>query len=194
MEVIERLYLIDIITVILCLRISYIAVFRGFLNEAFKVLGLFCGVLLSFHYYPVFAEKLGGLTPFLNAKYTNFIFFLIIFLSIMGVFSLVRRIFAAFIKKEDFSVGERWFALLLGGVRFVILTSMIFFCLNLYSKNPAYLNDSVSYRVLRRAAPKIYLVSLGIFNNFYPKAELNKEVEEYYETRSLISGNSKERH
>jgi len=195
MEIIDGLYLIDIIALILCLRIIYISVFRGFLNEGFKVVGLLCAALLAFHYYPALAHKIGAAIPFLNAKYVDFIFFFVIFFSIMGVFSVVRRILAVFYKREESpSAGERWFALLLGAVRFVVLTSVIFFFLNLYSINPAYFSDSISYLFFRKAAPKMYLVSFNIFNKFYPEIKLNKEVEEYYEARNIILGNSKKGH
>ncbi|MBU1121097.1 MAG: CvpA family protein [Candidatus Omnitrophica bacterium] len=166
------------------MKVIYTAVSKGVVNEAFKASGIFIGSLFSFHYYLQVAAKLEANLPFLNKKYLFFTVFLLIFLGILAVFSVLRKIVAFLYKKEEFSVKERWISFFIGGLRFVLLASVILFFLHLYSLNEKYYGKSVSYRLLKKVAPKVYLVSLD-FLNFYKidtQKELNKEVKKYYES------------
>ncbi|UCD15318.1 MAG: CvpA family protein [Candidatus Omnitrophota bacterium] len=194
MGIIERLYVIDFIVAALCLKVVYTAVSRGLVNEIFKSTGLLIGSLFAFHYYPHLAAKVEANFPFLNKKYLSFVLFLLIFLGVMTVFSIVRKIVAFLYKKEEISVKERWVSFIIGGLRFVFLSSIIFFLMHLYSFNQRHYSKSISYSVFKNVAPKVYLVSLD-FLNFYkigsPKGS-NKEVKKYYEIRTPLSGNNKE--
>lgn len=196
MEIIEKLELIDLFFLILCLRISYIAVSGGILKEILKILGLLCGSILAFHYYPFLAIRIEDkflFLSFLRQKERSFCFvsYLLIFVATLIVISLLRGIVIYFFKKEKISIKEKLSSLFAGLLRFVFLASIIIFFFYLTSLHPKYYSNSVSYRVFKNIAPQTYLVFFKFYNKFDSQIKINKEVEEYYETKKFLSGSNK---
>jgi len=182
--------IIDIFFLILCLRIIYIAVSRGIVSEGFKLIGTLLGGLCAFRWYK-FLDTYTGRVPFLNRQYLDFISFLAIFLSIHAIISLIRFIITSLFKRKEIPVKERWISLFVGMVRAVFLSSVFVFMMHLSSPNPQYLTQSKSTRIFKNIAPKIYLVVARTMSGASGEESLtNKEVREYYETATFLSGDN----
>lgn len=190
MERIPPSVIIDIFFLILCLRISYIAVSRGIVCEGFKLIAVLVSGLCSFQWYK-FLDTYTGRVPFLNKQYLDFISFLVIFFSIHTIISLIRFIITSLFKRKEIPVKERWISLFVGALRAVFLSSIILFMLHLSSFNPQYLAQSISLRTFKNIAPKLYLITAEIASGAGDKKSLiNKEVREYYETAAFLSGDN----
>ncbi len=186
MEVSGISALIDIFFLILCLRVIYIAVSRGIPSESFKLAGLLIGSFLAFAYYPYVGKVINDKIPILKKEYFHFVSFFFILLGVVIVFSLARLITAILFKREKIPYKERWVALIMGVLRFCLLSSVILFILHLSPLKPKHLNESITYGILKNVAPKYYLVTHKIYELFEPKAILNEEVRDYYETEKYL--------
>ena len=192
MEILKSVTVIDFIFIILCLRILYTAVTRGLVSESLRLLGSVLAAIFAFQFYSLGAEWVVVILPFVKGKVPSVISFLIIFVSIKVAFSLLAGIIGAFFGREYTSVAERWFSLLIGGVRFAVLGSICVYVLFLSSLNPDVYAGSPMVRVCKKVAPAFYLGFMDLYQKVHPTAAINEEVQTYYETQSLVSGDSQE--
>jgi len=183
MEITARAAFIDLFFLILCLRIIYVSVSKGVLQENFKVVGIFISSFFAFQYFSLLTNNINSKISFLNPKYLYFISFLLIFLGIGIVFNLLWLIISLLFKQEQKEIGQpqKWLGFFLGSFRAFFLSSIIIFLLYLSPLNSQYFNDTISYRVFKNIAPKIYQLFFKFYSKFNTEARLNKEVEEYYE-------------
>jgi len=193
----ERLPLpdaIDVFFLILCLRVIYSAIARGIVCEGFKIASLVASSLCALHWYG-FLDAYAERTAFLNKQYLDFISFLVIFFSIHAIFSLARLIATSLFKRKEIPIKERWVLLFVGSSRAVLLSSVILFMLHLSPLDPQYFAQGISSRIFKNIAPKFYLVALQVVIGAGDGQSLiNKEVQEYYETATFLSGDHSERH
>jgi uncharacterized membrane protein required for colicin V production len=183
-------FLIDLLFLILCLRIIYIAISYGFICEFFKTAGLLLGSFFAFQYYPlvnIIAEAL----PFLNRGYSALFSFLLILLGVNLFFVLSRMIVMSLFKIKEIYFKQKVVLFLLGGFRAVFTSSIILFLLYLSPLDSKYFCHNISYGLFKGFAPKIYLASFKVYNKVSTKAIVNKEVEAYYETRKFLPAGSK---
>ena len=191
MEIPARAEFIDLIFLILCLRIIYISVSRGIVQESFKLIGLLVASFFAFHYYSLLGDAIQNKISFLNREYLYFTSFLLILLGVRTVFNLLRLIVTLLFKIGHASPTERWLGLFLGGVRAVFLSSIIIFLLVLSPLNPKYFSNSLSYAFFKNIAPKIYLLSYNLYSKFNSSSVSNEEVERYYKTLGTTSEQNK---
>ena len=193
MEVTKGLALIDFVFLIVFLRVLYIAIVKGVLTEAFRLVGVFCGSVLAFHFYPPFAKTIEANFPFVGEKYFALVAFILIFLGAKTAFYLAAKIVGLLFEREDSSLAQRWVSFFMGILRCIILGSTVLYLFYISPLNPKYYNG-LAFRTLKKAAPKIYLVSAEIFKKSIPepKVEVNKEVQSYYEAEKFLSGSSEE--
>jgi len=182
MEVAVNADLIDLFFLILCLRVIYISIAKGVVCEGFKIAGLLLGAFFAFQFHS-FYEASNFKVAFLNNKYLEFISFASIFLSVNGIFSLLRLIVTSLFKRKDIPLGERWALLFVGGARAAFLLSLIIFLLHLSPLDSKYFTQSISYGMFKGVAPRYYLITFGMYKSFYPEANLSQRVEEYLEQK-----------
>lgn len=187
--------MIDVIAIILCVRIIYIAVSRGILKELFKIVGLMGGLLFAFQWYPFLTDRLQQkllFVPVEGNKILAFISFLVIFFGSSVIFSLVSMIVTSLFKKEEISVKEKRVAFFMGLVRFAFLYSVLLFAFYLSPVNAGYFQNSFSCRVLKNLAPALYVESVKVYNHFN-HLNPNEEVKKYYEIKGSLSKGDKVR-
>ena len=192
MEILKSVTVIDFIFIILCLRILYTAVTRGLVSESLRFLGSLLAAIFAFQFYSLGAEWVAVILPFVKGKALSVVSFLIIFVSVKVVFSLLAGIIGAFFGREYTSVVERWFSLLIGGVRFAVIGSVCVYVLFLSSLDPSLYAGSPTARICKKVAPAFYLGFMDLYRKVHPTAVINEEVQTYYETQSLVSGDSQE--
>ena len=194
MEISGSQTLIDLLFLILCLRVIYISISRGIIRENFKIGGLLLGSFFAFQYYSSLADSISDKIPFLNRGYFLLFSFLLILLGIRLIFTLFRLIVTFFFKKDEVYLKERVLLFFLGAFRASLVGSIIFFALYLSPLDSKYFCHSISYSVFKNIGPKIYLIAFKVYDKVSPKILVNKEVEEYYEVKKPLPGNSKKRH
>ncbi len=190
MGISARAAFIDLFFLILCLRIIYISVSKGAGHEIFKTLGLLVSGLFAFHFYSFLGQSINDKISFLSKEYLYFFSFLGIFLGVGAIFNLLGLITALLFKQEVVSKPQRWIGLFFGVFRALFLSSIIVFLLHLSPLNSQYFDDTISYKIFKNVAPKVYLLSFKVYNKIYKQAQINKEVEGYYEAKRALSPNS----
>jgi len=185
---------IDLIFLILCLRVVYIAISRGIVSESFKLVGLLLGSFFAFHYYFLLANKISDTIPFLSREYFLLFSFLLILLGIRLIFTLSRLIVTFFFKKDQVYFKKRVVLLFLGAFRASLIGSIVFFSLYLSPLDSRHFCHSISYSIFKNVGPKIYLIAFKGYDKISPKILVNKEIKEYYEAEKPLPGNSKKGH
>ena len=194
MEISGSQTFIDLIFLILCLRVVYIAISRGIVSESFKLVGLLLGSFFAFHYYSFLADKISDKIPFLSREYFLLFSFLLILLGIRLIFTLSRLIVTFFFKKDQVYFKKRVVLLFLGAFRASLIGSIVFFSLYLSPLDSTRFCHSISYSIFKNVGPKIYLIAFKVYDKISPKILVNKEVAEYYEAEKPLQGNSKKRY
>ena len=192
MEILKSFTVIDFIFLILCLRILYTAVTRGLVSESLRLLGSVLAAIFAFQFYSLGAQWVAVILPFVKDKVPLVISFIIIFVSIKVIFSLLAGVVGAFVGREYTSIVERWFSLLIGGVRFAVLGSVCVYVLFLSSLNPDIYAGSPAARICKKVAPAFYLGFMDLYQKANPTAAINEEVKTYYETQGFVSRDSQE--
>jgi Colicin V production protein len=169
---------IDVLFLILCLRVIYSAITAKLLREFFKVIGLILGMLFAFHFYFFLGQKSANI-PFINVEYLNFISFIFIFFSIRSTIGLIGMIVSFLGKKKEVASKEKWVLLASGGLRTVLLTSIILFSLNMSPLDSKYFVNSFSYKICRNFAPETYLFLAKMVSKsktgFKPNEDVQKQ-------------------
>ena len=174
---------IDLFFLILCLGTIYVSISRGLLCEIFKVVGLLLGAFAAFHFYLLLSIKISGKMAFLKSKFLYLIAFFLIFFSIRMVFTFLRLIVSAIIKKkyvlDEKSYIDKTVLIFIGGARGAFFSSVIFFILFLSPLDVKYFNKGISYGLFKNFAPESYLAIAALCSKFNPQIELNEEVRNY---------------
>ncbi|MDD5255761.1 MAG: CvpA family protein [Candidatus Omnitrophica bacterium] len=180
-DILRQVNWIDILSVIVLFRITYIAVKLGVIQEFFKLLGTLLGAYASLHYYRLFAgqlENLPGIGSFPESVLTVFS---CISLALSGylLFRILHFVFSKFVKTEPAAFFNKWGGLLLGICRGCLLAGLILFIMA--ASGAGYLRSSIrkSYTGERLflLAPAAYS-SLwnGVVSHFVPGEKFNEGV------------------
>ena len=124
MDIIRRLNWVDILTIILMVRISYVAFLKGLSHEIFPIMTGIASLVICLYYY----NRIGGyisqnLLPG-ALEISNFLSFLLLAIGTGLIFKLLRSILDKVIKVEWHPFIER-----IGGAAFGIARGAIVVCL-----------------------------------------------------------------
>lgn len=172
--------LVDLFFLILILRVVYIAISKGVLCEIFKAAGLLIASIFSFHYYYILGDYIGKRVSFLNKEYLYFTCFLLILISIWAIFSLLRTIATLLVAKDkEVSFPQRWVSAFIGWGRAIFFSSVVVFLFQQVPFDQKIFKKTISYGMFKKIAPKIYLVTLNLYQKINPKVKVNNEVVKY---------------
>ena len=177
-ELLGEINWVDILYILICIRIIYIALKRRLIVEFFKFLGTACSVILAFHYYHRAATFISDKCPLpLNISIVvSFIFLVfagtIIFKLILGGVGLLFRI-------EPKPFLEKWGAFVFSILRAALVCSLIsaFFIISTIN----YLDYSVKFSFLGsrlvNLSPTVYRATyIHIISRLLPDEPLNFHV------------------
>lgn len=181
--------LIDLIFLILWLRITYEAASKGIFVEIFKILALFINSVLTFQFYSLLAGKISNKIPFLTEGYVKALTAILLFVVIGIIFGLIIKIIAALFKREEISFAEKMGALVFGFLRTIFLASVLVFFLYLFPAQPHFINGYTS-KIFKNVAPKVYLMTAGIYSKLSPQLAINTEVQRIYEIKDDLPGDN----
>lgn len=182
-EILARVNWVDVLLLLpIVFRAAYIGVRQGVIIEFFKISGVFVISYFTLHYYTVFGEFLAGISPVAFEICAIFSYFVISSL-ILAVFAIIRQSILKVIKIEAAVMLKAWGGVILGFVRGLLFTSLVFISLLLFHNN--YLTGSIKQSYfgsrLVMAAPAVYQ---GIYNNLVIK--FNKHERMNYDLLDLL--------
>ena len=176
---------IDIFCLAVSIRIVYIALRRGILNEFIKFSGLFIASFFSLQYYSSFLGSVFGKAPFFfNEVWLDAISFVSIFVISIFVFFLIRKAVAIIFKSEKHSLWEKIASAVLSIARALLVTSVFVFFFYMIPPLKQGIKKSVSFKITRNIAPILYIKTYKVYEKINPGANFNKEVENHYEAGS----------
>lgn len=182
LDTLKQFNWLDIFTIIVLLRIGYVALKSGFIAELFKLFGTALAVYLAMHYYAGLSDTVTKLLPIKESmplEFLDFIFF--IALAIAGYFVMVIARSAALrlVKTEAAANLHKWGGLILGILRGFLLVSLLMYIFSIstiaYFKNSV--SNSYSSKRLFSVAPKTYSVLWNaLVSKFMTNEKFNNEV------------------
>ncbi len=181
MEPVLRFNWIDAVAVILLIRIFYISVQKGFVVEFFKIFGTFVSLFFAYHFYTRITDFISPYIPFFSESSKSLLVFLLIFTFFYILARHIRIGIIILFKIEPHYVIERWFSLLFGLTRGLLVLGIMFFVLNML--NIGYidrsLKKSLSYTYIIKTVPVSYKIAFNVYKVFNPEAKLvlNKKSE-----------------
>mgnify|MGYP000453935341 CR=1 FL=1 len=185
---------IDFLSLVLFIRIIYIAFQRGLIYEIVKLLGIFLVSFFSLQYYSLFLGEFFGKEPFsFDRSILDPLSFFIIFFFTLFIFFLISRIISIISLKERHALGERIIACILGILRASTIVSIFLFCAFVFFSHRN-IDKSISFRVFKKVAPLIYIKTYGMYKKINPSIKVNKEVLNYYEAVKNLPGSNKKRY
>ncbi|MFA4888425.1 MAG: CvpA family protein [Candidatus Omnitrophota bacterium] len=180
-DALKQINWLDIFSLIIFVRVLYVAAETGVINELFKLLGTITAICLALHYYSRFA---GATLAFLGNKLLGMELFNLPFfiaLALLGYWVLVvfRKLFTRLITMEAAPDFNKYGGVFLGILRGILLTSLI--SCALVGSNIGYLKKSVtgsaSAKYIFKVAPATYaFVYNGIISKFVSSPKLNNAI------------------
>lgn len=174
---------VDIFAVVILLRVCFVAIKGGFLNELFKTLGTVSAIYLSLHYYTRLSDFIRGLVPFksIPLEFLDFVFFIVLALTGYLLFVILRQVILKFVNMEPIPKLNKWGGVILGLIRAFLLNSLIIFMLIIstigYFKKSVVTSFTGEY--LYKIAPGVYgTLWNGVASKFMTKEKYNKTIPE----------------
>lgn len=173
-DLISRINWVDVLTLIILLRTTYVGLDRGFSVEIFKFLGIVLALTAGLNFYLPVSQFLTG-HSFLPISLAQILSFLgLVFISVL-LFKLIQLFFKAIVKTEFVKWLDKSGGLILGILRGILICGLLFISLLLLPWN--YPNYSIKQRSLSglpilKVAETFYYFTF----KFYPGSDKALEV------------------
>ena len=187
---------VDILVFIVFLRIIFISLKQGLEVELFKLLGVCCGLYLSFHYYFSLADYLDGR---LQAKsfpdpIIQLSAYVILFSFGYLLFWLLRILVFRFMAVQLNPFLSKWGGFALGIFRGLLTSSLILFALLI--PRGGYFRDSIHYSL---SGPYFYRIAGDTYTWVWEKVvsklnsadEFNKAIQNVYSAEPKLKKKNK---
>lgn len=170
---------VDILCIVILIRVVFIAIRRGLVDEFFKTMGVFLSLVLGLQFAPILGGVISNKTPLPLESAKTIIFFLIITITLL-LFKFIRSGFTFIFKVETISSVNRTGAFLMGVLRSFLSAClvMVFFTFSSIDYLHASAKDSFIYPNIMDGARVVYNISYAVLNKFMPNLEKNGEMEE----------------
>ena len=146
---------IDIVVITIILLSGVFAFFKGFIREAFSILGLIAATILSFRFYKplsVYLKSAISSTPL-----REFITFILLFFTLLAIVALISYIAKKIFSKAGLSFYDKLLGLLFGVVRGILIAYILIVIIEATQIAPKDLKKSKTYYAVKN--------TVGIFIN-----------------------------
>ena len=167
---------VDILIVVIIASAIYIRRKDGIVAELFKLLGIFCTIFITLHYYARFADFL-RVQFFGKEAATEFFAFCLLFSVFFLTFAFISGGWSLILKIKSFAIVDRWGNVVLSLVRGYFICSMIFLALILSGQDffVSRARKSVSNALFSGAAVELYRASYSnLVEKFFPDEEVSE--------------------
>lgn len=190
MDIISRMNWVDVISVTIMIRISYVAFKDGLSHEIFPLVGSVGTVLITLYYYEDLAALLSQNLVGVSAAILEFLSFIMLIIIVGFIFKFLRVILNKVINVTWHPFIERFGGLIAGIVRGAVVVSTILIMLALMPLS--YFQYSIRDRSLTgmyflKVVPVIY----GRTCEFLPRPELGKPPLDGEKLTAKIIGDKK---
>ena len=180
-ETLSKFNWIDIVAGALILISSYKGSKKGFIVEAFKLLGVVFAFCVSSHYFSKASDYLVRRFSGLGVVFLDLLMFIVLAILSYLAIAALRETLGRFFKVEAISALNRWGGLILGLVRGALLVSMLLVVF--YLSSVTYLKASVKKSYL---GSKLLWTDVRVYESifnavvlkFSPGENLNKDIYE----------------
>ncbi|MCX5697314.1 MAG: CvpA family protein [Candidatus Omnitrophica bacterium] len=164
LSLIKHFNWVDCFIIILVIRICYVSLKRGFIVEAFKLLGTILAIYLSLHYYSFLADYLNDRFSItvIPLEFLDFLCFALLAIVGYSVFIIFREGITRLIKSEAAPQLNKWGGLVIGGMRAFLLASLLVYMLLISTLT--YLNTSVHRAYF---GTSIFRIAPGVYSNLW---------------------------
>lgn len=124
----SRINWVDVVTLIVLLRTTYIGLNRGFSVELFKFLGIVLALVVGLNFYLPASEFLSG-SSFIRGWLAQILSFLVLISMAILLFKLIQLFFNAVVKTEFVKWLDKSGGLILGILRGILICGLLFITL-----------------------------------------------------------------
>ena len=177
-DIIYKTNLFDLLVLVILIRIVFIGIKNGFLIEIFKLLGLFFGIFITFHYYVILGNFVVMAVP-IELDTARAVAFVVLLSSVVLFFKFFRDAVMLIFKVEPHPIFNQWGGLLTSVVRALLVCSLFFvFCqISGHKLLVDYGKNSVFGAFLFDLSPKVYQASYDTFvGKFFPGEKINQTI------------------
>lgn len=174
-KIVSQLNWVDAVIITVFLRVVYLGFRKGFMVEAFKLLGTFFAIFVSLHYCGKTSEFISTHSP-MPIDFAYFISLLSLSVIVLVLFKFLRDGLLTLMKVQPLELLDKWGSFVLGLIRGLFVTSLI--SLIIFLSTIGYFQKSVdssfSGRYLLELSPRTYaFIFENIVSKFFPEEKLN---------------------
>ena len=125
MEILSKINWVDILSLILLVRISYVSFQGGLSHELFSLLGTFFNLIISIHYYVKVGAFISDTITGFPIELSNFLSFLMLTVSLGLLFRLLRAVLDRIIKIQWHSFIEGIGGMIAGVAKSCLAISLV---------------------------------------------------------------------
>ena len=169
---------VDLLLIGLGIRIIYIGIKNGFVDELFKCVGILSAIFITFHYYTPLAkllhERIGLAESLLTVLCFGFLF-----AGVLLLFKLIREGITLVLKIQAHSILDRWGGFAVSLLRSLLAGSVVLISLQVsgieyFQKN---VKKSLFSLYLLDLSPDFYKAFYeGCISKFFPNEKFNPAV------------------
>ncbi|BBB33012.1 membrane protein required for colicin V production [Thermotomaculum hydrothermale] len=141
---------IDIAVITIIIASGVFAFFKGFIREAFSIIGLIVATVLSFRFYRPFSIYLKSIIAAKPLR--EFITFLLIFFILLGIVALVSYLAKKLFQKAGLTFYDKLLGLLFGLVRGLLIAYVLVLIIETTNIAPKDLKNSKTYYAVKKTA------------------------------------------
>ncbi len=169
---------VDFFCLLILARVLYVSTKFGFVNEFFKLLGVFFSLTLSVQFTPEVAGFISSRTPLPQKSGETFVF-LIIAVLVLFIFRLIRAGFSLIFRVETISFLNKSGSFILGLSRAILASCLLitFFSLSSIDYFRVSSSESYFYPYLINISRHAYNGFYGVLNKFSPDLKKNEALE-----------------
>ncbi len=178
-EILQQIRWIDIFLILILGRIIFIGIKKGFITEAFKLLGLLVSIFVTFHYFGTLAKFVSDRTSFVSDSTAKVFFFLLLLTIVLLVFKLVREGSMVVIKMEAHPILDKWGGLIVSVVRGLLICSLVLVFFQVWDLEilNKHVKKSLLSSYVNDLSPGFYETCFnGFISKFFPNEKLNLSV------------------
>lgn len=178
---------LDLLMIIVMIGVVFRGTVQGFVVELFRMIGTVFATVVVLHYYVRGAESLTGLAP-LPEKIAEIFCFILIWVSTILIFKLIREGWLLVLKSEAKSGFSQWLGGFVAVVRCAFICGLLFFFIFLVGNRTLniFAKKSVTGFYLLDLSPRVYKAAYdGILIKFFPEEAFNEKALETIKKASI---------
>ena len=141
---------IDIVVLTIIVSSGVFAFFKGFIREAFSIIGLIAATILSFKFYRPFSVYLKSIIAAKPLR--EFITFILLFFILLAIVAFISYMAKKIFQKAGLTFYDKLLGLLFGVVRGILIAYILIIIIETTKIAPKDLKNSKTYYAVKKTA------------------------------------------